>query len=187
MVNRGKAMEMALHEALMWVGTLVAMSSYHQKSRHSILIFGLVAQIFYVVYAYYAGAMAGFMIMSIAFFAKVTQALIPERHLAKTFYLRNGIALLGIILGLCFIYETPSDLYPLIGFIFGRISEAQSCTQKMRFSCMASNTAWILYAVEMGLFAFFISNLIFAASLLLSVWNHEQERKKTVLIPATAS
>ncbi len=175
-------MEFGFYDIIFVLGALIAMAGYQNCSRRGMLLTSVAVFICYIIYSYGAGA-AGLVTMCIALAGLSFQIVIPERYLEKTLAIRNMAALLCVVAATGFIYNTPADIYPLIGFAMARLGEVEKCSQRIRMAYIGSYICWILYAIELGLISLFVCQYLIVISLLIATWNHERGLRKLALAP----
>ena len=165
------------------VGFLLYFGHAHIKGRRRMLATRCVYNFLYAVYFFGFGAFTAAYAALIGVVGPMIQAVVPDHLMKQTLPYRFGISLVLAACGFIFIVDDAVSLLPMIGFMVGRFSELMACQQRIRMAGVVNHTLWISYAIQMGLLPYLISELAAKLSTLTAIWNHEQERKKLVLVP----
>jgi len=110
---------------------------------------GAVASAFLCSCFYYAilGEWSGFICSAVAVLGFVIQASLP--HLRKQKYAahRAIVSVSVILFAVGFMYQSPADILPIIGFSCARLYEAQLDEHRLRFGYAVCGAFWFAYTV----------------------------------------
>ena len=157
------------------------------NNRRRMMALKVVGNFFSIAYFIMLGAHTAVLAIVIATLGSFMQGVFPDRMLAKTVFLRTGIAVSLAVAGMFTMAHDVSQLWPLVAVVIARISEVQSCTQRIRFGFLFAQMCWIAYAVEQNMLLLYVTENIATALNAFSIWRFEQQRKKAVAVQAVTA
>ncbi|MEM6781174.1 MAG: YgjV family protein [Pseudomonadota bacterium] len=153
---------------------------YFMPSRQTMMRIRFVGCACSALYFLSVGADTGAIASSIACIGTFIQSIVPERYLKKTLMLRTGIA---VFLASCaiIVFWGSQSIFSLLGSITARLSEVQSCTQRIRLGFMVGHGFWLIYMVQEGLLPYFIfESIMLLAS--AATFLHAEHKKRRALV-----
>lgn len=168
-------------EAILISGFMAAFGSYFVLTRRRMLgmrFIGCVCSfLFFLSCDAYSGAMAS----AIACIGTFVQIIVSERQLKKTLVLRSGIAVTLACIGIAIFYGSQS-IFSLLASITARLSEVQSCTQRIRMGFMLGHVFWLTYMVQEGLLLPFVLESVLLVCCVLTFAQREHAKRKAPAI-----
>lgn len=148
------------------IGFACSVSALHMKNRKAMMRLRCVGSVSYIVYFYLKDAYAGAFGAIISFIGTSVQVITPEHLHQKTLYLRTGIGVLLAGAGI-WVYIGSAGVFPMMAVIIVRLSEVQSCVQRIRFGILAAQCCWLAYSIELQILPFIMTE---ACLILSNVW-----------------
>lgn len=166
---------------------LVNICHFHASTRQRMMMMKFGVGALYALYFFCLGAQTAMMAAMITSLGGLAQACFADNVLHKTKGLRAGVAV--FLAGAAIVVSAASSLeaLPLVGVICSRLSEIQSCRQRIRIGYILSMTCWITYAISSGLILLYITENLNMLSNLYAIWKEEKKRKQSALVPAYAA
>ena len=166
----------ALAEIIVVVAFMCAGAAVFMPSRTWMMRIRLISTSSYSVYFFLKEAYSGCFGSMIAFLGTVTQVVVPEKYLDRTLKLRAGIAVALAICGMVVFWGAESML-PLLAMIIARMSEIQSCQQRIRIGFLCAQSVWLAFAFESGLMPFIMTETILLGVTICAIAKHEIETR----------
>lgn len=151
-------------------------SMVHFKNHRDILLCNVFTNLIGFLYLYLNDAEMGAYLCVISGTASLIQYFLSEKSDKKLTLIRNTTAIIFSVIGVLFLYETPSDLLICSSLIYIRWSETRSSSQKLRYSAAYSGFAWAIYSLENNLYLMLTGEIFLLISASMAILNNRSKR-----------
>ena len=154
---------------VMLLGFGCSCCSLQMQNRAWMMRARLAGSALYMSYFYLKDAFAGLLGAMISFLGSLVQVVVPERYHKETLKIRFVIAIILAGVGI-WVFAGTSGVLPMIAVIFVRFSEIQSCVQRIRFGILLNQCCWLIYAIDLMILPFIMTEVLLICSNLLATW-----------------
>lgn len=135
---------------VMIIGCVLGILGPQLKSR--LMMMGGVASSFLCSCIYYAmlGEWSGFICSAVAVVGFLIQAGVPQLKKVEYAFQRAFVSVLVIVVAVSFMYQSPADLLPILGFTCARLHEASLNEQRVRSGYVIAGGLWVAYTMTIA-------------------------------------